>query len=42
MAEVLRRCPAVKHIGLASGHDIPVRIVRWGPGRLVMHVHHQL
>jgi hypothetical protein len=28
MAEVLRRCPNVQHIALASGHDIPVRMIR--------------
>lgn len=28
MAEVLRRCPHVTHIGLASGHDIPVQLMK--------------
>jgi hypothetical protein len=28
LAEVLKRCPHVTHIGLASGHDIPVSLVR--------------
>jgi hypothetical protein len=28
LAEVLRRCPHVSHIGLASGHDIPVALIR--------------
>ena len=32
MAEILRRCPNVRHIGLASGHDIPVRTVRCAAG----------
>lgn len=26
--EVLQRCPRVTHIGLASGHDVPVQLVR--------------
>ncbi|KAF6259584.1 hypothetical protein COO60DRAFT_995842 [Scenedesmus sp. NREL 46B-D3] len=33
MAELLRRCPNVTHIGLASGHDIPVQVLR--PGLLM-------
>eukprot|EP00882_Tetradesmus_deserticola_P026723 GHRQ01029510.1.p7 GENE.GHRQ01029510.1~~GHRQ01029510.1.p7 ORF type:complete len:104 (+),score=50.12 GHRQ01029510.1:258-569(+) len=28
MAELLQRCPHVTHIGLASGHDIPVQVLR--------------
>lgn len=28
LAEVLQRCPAVTHIGLASGHDVPVQLIR--------------
>jgi hypothetical protein len=28
MAELLRRCPNVTHIGLASGHDIPLQVLR--------------
>lgn len=28
LAEVLKRCPNVTHIGLASGHDIPVASIR--------------
>ncbi len=28
LAEVLQRCPNVQHIGLASGHDIPLRLIR--------------
>jgi hypothetical protein len=28
MAELLRRCPHVTHIGLASGHDIPLQVLR--------------
>jgi hypothetical protein len=28
IAEILKRCPQVKHIGLASGHDIPVQKIR--------------
>jgi hypothetical protein len=27
LAEVLHRCPAVTHIALASGHDIPVQLL---------------
>jgi hypothetical protein len=26
--EILQRCPAVTHIGLASGHDVPVQLNR--------------
>jgi hypothetical protein len=29
MGELLRRCPHVTHIGLASGHDIPTQMLRW-------------
>lgn len=28
MEEILKRCPHVKHIGLASGHDVPVQLIR--------------
>eukprot|EP00775_Hariotina_reticulata_P002315 gene2315-2623_t len=33
LAEVLHRCPAVTHIALASGHDIPVQLLE--PGLLL-------
>jgi hypothetical protein len=26
--EILKRCPHVTHIGLASGHDVPVQLIR--------------
>jgi hypothetical protein len=28
MEEILKRCPHVQHIGLASGHDVPVQLIR--------------
>lgn len=28
MGELLRRCPHVTHIGLASGHDLPLQLLR--------------
>jgi hypothetical protein len=28
MQEVLKRCPHVQHIGLSSGHDVPVQLIR--------------
>lgn len=28
MDEILKRCPQVTHIGLASGHDVPVQLIR--------------
>lgn len=28
MEEILKRCPHVKHIGLASGHDVPVQLIK--------------
>lgn len=28
MQEILKRCPNVTHIGLASGHDVPVQLIR--------------
>lgn len=28
LEEVLRRCPHVAHIGLSSGHDVPVQLIR--------------
>jgi hypothetical protein len=28
LGEVLQRCPHVQHIGLASGHDVPVGLIR--------------
>ncbi len=28
LAEVLRRCPNVTHIGLGSGHDVPLQLMR--------------
>ncbi|WIA30500.1 hypothetical protein OEZ86_000584 [Tetradesmus obliquus] len=33
MGELLRRCPHVTHIGLASGHDLPLQLIR--PGLLL-------
>lgn len=29
LAEVLRRCPNMQHVALASGHDVPVRLIGW-------------
>jgi hypothetical protein len=28
MAEILARCPHMAHIGLASGHDVPVQLIQ--------------
>jgi len=28
MEEIIKRCPRVTHIGLASGHDVPVQLIR--------------